>query len=306
MIGFIFGFALFQLLAIPMTFIECKFTTLTYTWIAIEIIFAFISIKMNDNSFIQVLKNDFSNLVKFPKILTISLVVLIFIQGNAGFKYMHEDYDDSNFLAKAKVSIDTNSLFKYNDIGEENESLPSRQVLSPFPVYTATLSVAIGIHPLILARTVYPIIFVFMAYMIYGMIGNILFNGDNEKNIVFLIILSLLYIWGGYSKYTNFVFLLYRIWQGKAVLANIIIPFIWLIFLKYINSEASTFSWILLIIVVLSADLTSSMALSLGTLSILILSLVWAIKDKKISYLFKTAICIIPNIIYGVIYLFIR
>lgn len=305
-LGYFFGFTLFEILAIPMIFARFQYTPLCYSWMAIEIVVAIISLKANWYDLGEIIVDDLDKFLKLPKLLTIIAMILIFLQVFVEVRYMHEDYDDSNFLGKATIAIDTNSLYRYDDIGYEYVNLPSRHVFSPFPIYTATLSTLIGIHPLILARTIFPGIFIFMAYMIYAMIAKELFKGDNKKTLIFLIILSVLYIFGAYSIYTNFVFLLYRIWQGKAILANIAIPFIWLIFLKFINKNTKIFGFFILLLTLWGADLLSSMALSLATLSAIILAMIWGVKDKKISYIFKTLICFVPSIIYGIMYLNIR
>lgn len=302
-IGYFFSFTLFEILAIPMIFAKFQYTPLCYSWMAIEIVVAIISLKANWYDLGEIIIDELDKFLKLPRLLTIIVMILIFLQSFVEMRYMHEDYDDSNFLGKAAIAIDTNSLYRYDDIGYEYARLPSRHVFSPFPIYTATLSTLIGIHPLILARTVFPGIFIFMAYMIYAMIAKELFKGDNRKTLIFLIILSFLYIFGAYSIYTNFVFLLYRIWQGKAILANIVLPFIWLIFLKFIKKDTKIFGFFMILLTLWGADLLSSMALSLATLSTCILVVIWAIKDKKISYIFKTLICFIPSIIYGIIFL---
>ena len=108
---------------------------------------------------------------------------------------MHEDYDDSSFIAKATIAKDTNTLYKYSDVGEEYKTPPTRQFFSPYPFYTATLSVVFDIHPAILARSIFPVVFIPLAYMVYIMIGNVLFKGDKKKTFTFLIILSVIYMY---------------------------------------------------------------------------------------------------------------
>ena len=39
---------------------------------------------------------------------------------------MHIDFDDSNFVAKASIAIDTNSLFVYDDAGNEYKEFLGR------------------------------------------------------------------------------------------------------------------------------------------------------------------------------------
>ena len=64
-----------------------------------------------------------------------------------------------------------------------------------------------------------------------------LFKNDHKKAMIFLNILAVIYMFGDYSRYTNFVRLLYRTWQGKSLVANITIPFIWYVFIEYIGKE---------------------------------------------------------------------
>lgn len=305
-LGYMFSFMIFEILAIPMTFLKCRFTTLAYMWIFFMIMLTLIFALLIKRNIKEIIKYNLGKLKKLPILFTILVLLLVEVQAFVGFEYMHEDYDDSNFLAKATIARDTNTLYKYDDIGREYESVPTRQVFSPFPFYTATISLVMDIHPAIIAHTVFPIIFIPLAYIVYAMIGDVLFKENKRQTLIFLIILSLIYIWGAYSVHTNFVFLLYRVWQGKAILANIVIPFIWLLFIKYINKDEKIFYWFVLLVTLWGADLVSSMALSLGTITASLLAIIFGIKDKKPSYLFKTAICFIPSIVYGIMYLTLK
>ena len=305
-LGYMIGFALFEILAVPMIFTHQKYTTLLYAWMLIEIFIAVLSLYSNWFNMGFILKADLLKLRNTPKILMIVFLLLIFLQCYYPFRYMHEDYDDYTFISEALTVKESNLMFKTTDTGKEAQQFTTRRVFSPFSTYNACISSLVDVHPAMLERTIYPILFIFMAYMVYLMIGNCLFKEDKEKTLMFLIILSLLYIFGNYSVYTNFSFLLLRIWQGKAILANIMIPFIWLIFLKYIDENTKIFYWVLLFIIMLASNLVSSMSLCLSTLTTAVMTIVWAFKDKKPSYIVKVLPCFIPSVIYGVIYLQIR
>ena len=218
---------------------------------------------------------------------------------------MHEDEDDSNFVAKAVIALDTDTLFKYSDEGYELSKIPWRTGLSPFPWFTANIATLVKSHPTIVAHTIFPVIFVVIAYSIYFIIGKYLFDYNYEKTFTFLIIINILYILGNYTRYSIFVRLLTRIWQGKSILANITIPIIFYIFLKGIGTENNNYYWFMLFLVLWGSILLSSMALSLPIIVSGILTFLFIIKDKKISYLFKYVFSILPCISYGIIYLFI-
>ena len=302
-LGLFVELLLFEILSIPMTFLKCTFTLLKNSWAVGIIILTAISIGINIKTFKEIAVQNYEEFKKLPKILTVIFLVLLLIQCYVPFKYMHEDYDDSNFVAKATIAIDTNSLFVYDDAGNEYKEFPTRTVLSQFPHYTAVIGELSGTHPTIVAHTIFPVIFVVIAYAFYYVLGMTLFKKDQTKTLVFLNILAVIFIYGDYSRYTNFVRLLYRVWQGKSILANVTLPFIWYVFMEYIGKENSIFGWIILFIALGGSIALSSMALVLPVITTLILMVIYAIKDKKIIYIVSILICCIPCVIVGVVYL---
>lgn len=303
-IGYIYSFVVYEFLAIPMIFIKANFTTLTGVWQVAMLISTIIAAFISSKNFFKIIKNNKKRFIDAPKKILLLAIILVAIQAFIGFVYMHEDYDDSNFVAKATIAFDTNTLYKFDDKGVEYETLPSRHVLSPFPIFTATTAKILGTHPAIVAHTIFPPVFIILAYIIYFLIGDALFKDDKKMKYVFLILLSVLYIFGAYSEWSNFVFLLYRVWQGKALIANVFIPFIWLLFLKYIHND--DFYWIILFITLWAADLTSSMGLFIPTLTASALCLLYSITQKNKKYILNTLICFLPSLVYGIIFLIIK
>ncbi len=305
-IGYIFGFTIFQFLAIPMIFMHLKFTTLAYSWAIIMIILTIVSIIIVRKKIKEIFIENLNTLKEQPRVLIAIVVVIVLFQAFMAFKYMHEDHDDSNFVAKATIALDTNTLYEYGDTGKELEEIPARNGLSPYPIYTATISKLIGIHPAVVAHTIFPPVFIILAYLLYYLIGKALFKDDNKKAMTFLLILAILFMFGNYSRYTMFGRLLYRIWQGKSMIATIILPFILYLFLEYIGKKEDKFYWFILFITLWGSMLLSSMALYLPVLTSAILSLIFAIKDKKPRYILNLILCCIPSVIYGIIYLFLK
>lgn len=303
-IGYIYSLTMYELLAIPMIFIGTDFITLTGMWQLVMIVSTILTFIISLRSCFNTIKNNIKRFKNAPKNLMLAFIILIAIQAYIGFTFMHEDYDDSNFVAKATIALDTNTLYKYDDKGVEYEALPSRQVLSPFPIYTASTAKILGIHPAIVAHTVFPPVFITLAYIIYFLIADALFKDDKKMKYIFVIILSVIYIFGAYSEWSNFVFLLYRAWQGKALIANIFIPFIWLLFLKYLHND--DFYWFVLFITLWGADLTSSMGLFIPSLIAGALGALYSLTQKDKTYIVRTIICFLPSFVYGLIYLLIK
>ncbi len=305
-LGHMIEFGLFEFLSVPISLITDSFMPLLISWALICAVLDVVSILINKNRFIEIIKVNIEEFKKLPIILTIIAVLLVGIQTYVPFRYMHLDDDDSNFVAKAVVTYQTKTLYKYNDMGEINKTKDLRHELATFPIYTAALSVLLYTHPTILAHTIMPCIFIPMAYLIYTLIANNLFNGDKKKVAMFIIFLSLIFIWGFYSLDTNFCFLLYRIWQGKAILANIIIPLLWLLYMDYSNEGRKNIYWFAIILTVAGANLLSSMSIVLPPLTLLALTIAYFIKDRKLSDFPKSAVSILPSAICGLIYLILK
>lgn len=303
-IGYIFSFMIYELVSIPMIFLKQSFTSLTNVWIILMLIFILLALIITLKNIKNIVKENIEKYKKTPKKFFVVFIILVLIQAFIGFYYMHEDYDDSNFVAKATIAYDTDTLYKYDDKGAEYEKLPSRQVLSPFPIYTASIAKIFGLHPAIIAHTVFPPAFIILAYLLYYLIADALFKNDEKGKYIFLIFLNVIYIFGAYSVWSNFVFLLYRPWQGKALIANIFLPLIWLLFMRYLHED--NFYWFILFISLWGADLVSSMGLFIPTIAAFLLAIIYTISQKNKKYILKTLVCFIPSIIYGLIYLKIR
>ena len=293
----------FSCLAIPMTFLRCSFTLLKNSWAVIMLILSAVSIFFNRKNIKEIVKQNLDEVKSLPKVLTVIFLILLAVQCYFPFKYMHEDYDDSNFVAKAVIAVDTDTLFKYDDAGYEYTEFPTRTVLSQFPHYTGAISVLSDIHPTVLAHTIFPVVFIVIAYSFFYVFGKSLFKNDIKKAMIFLNLLAVIYMFGDYSRYTNFVRLLYRTWQGKSLVANLTIPFIWYVFIEYIGKENSKFGWTILGLCLIGSITFSSMAFILPPMMVAILLLLYAIKDKKKGYIITLGVLFILAIIAVSIYL---
>lgn len=311
LVGYIIEFAILQIIAVPMIFLKMQYKTLVYSWISIISILTIISVIINFKN----IKTSITNFIKnfrikeiFNKsnILVFIAIILIAVQIIFSIVFTHNDADDAFYIGTAVTSIYENNMYR---VGPENGyyygQIPYRYVLSPFPMYIAIISSIVGVSPVIIAHSVLQPLFIFLTYAIYVLIADILFKKDKNDISLFLIFLSIIFIFGNISTRANFTLMFFRIWQGKAILANIILPSLWLVFL-YCIKENIFINWFIMFLVVLSACLVSEMGLILAPLSLMLLSFVFAIKDKKVSYMLKSIVCIIPSIIYLVVYMIIK
>jgi len=309
-IGLLVEFVVYQSFSIPFTFAKYSFTLLTKCWMWTVIGILAISIAVNFYEFEiwSIIKKNFKALLKFPIILSLIVIMMIGYQCYHGFKYMFVDEDDSNFVGKANLAKTTDTLLIYDDTGKpyEEGEYPVRQIFSQFPHFTATISCLANIHPTILAHTIFPVIFIYVGYNVYYLLGKSIFKDDKEKVMTFMFIAALVILYGGYSRYSPAYRFLGRLWQGKNILVNIIMPFIMYLYLEHIGKERQLFYWFVLLLTLWGDIVLSSMAFTLPIIVSGILTLLYMIKDRKISYAFLYLICIAPAVGYGLKYLSIK
>lgn len=303
-LGYLFELALCQILTIPFIYAKAKFTTLEFVFWGILTIISIASLIINRKRFKDIFKELFNNLKKAPKVLLIITVILIALQLYALIVYSHGDDDDAFYVATATTSVQTNTIFKYaaQDGEDYGDNLPLRYVLGPFPVYVALLSNIVQVHPAIFAHCAMPILFIPIVYMVYYLLGEFLFNENKKHSMLFVILLCILNVWGNYSSRTNFSFLLFRIWQGKAILANLILPSIWLMFLMAEKNEFKLWNCLCMLITVLAGTLTTTMGIAFPPIIIACLAFLYLLKTKNLKNAFKICLTAIPCAIYGLLY----
>ena len=320
-IGYVLEFAICQIVTVPYIYMEKTLTELINVLSKITIIICGLSIVINLTKIKDIFITIFRYIKETPKLLAILTIILIGLQVYSYVGYMHIDDDDSFYVGTATVSVQTDTLFKYSAAtGEEDvENQLSRYRLGPFPIYLAVISKIIDIHPAIVAHTILPIVFVPLVYMIYGLIGKELFKKDKKQIYYFLMTISIINIWGNYSVRTTFSFFLIRVWQGKALLASMILPLIILLFIKAEENNYKFNYCLLLFITILAGNLTTTMGIALPPMELMLLAIVYEIakinlkksKEEKtgigraIINLTKCLICCTPSIIYGIAYLII-
>jgi hypothetical protein len=232
--------------------------------------------------------------------IAVQIVVMVF--------YAHMDADDSFYVGTASTDVYTDTIFSVNPYtGEAYSSLPSRYVLSPFPVLLAVVSrLCGGLHPAIVAHVVYPVVFMGLAYMVLYQLGRKWFPKERDSRGIFLLLCALLIWFSGYSIYNSGNFQLVRIWQGKAVLASVLLPLLFYLCISIIMEKRPSYSWLLLGMANTGCCLLSSMGIILAPLVTGIFLLLGLFRFRSLKRTIKGCLCCLPSLILGIIYLLIR
>jgi hypothetical protein len=306
-LSYIFGwmkmFAWFQVLAIPFIFLRFRLTTLVIVWAVGVILLLIYYLTRNYKGYIKILKEKLK--IPRPRYLEVLAVLLIVFQLVAVTYLTHEDADDAFFIGQAVTDFHTDTMLIYvGDTGSEWGNFPPRYVFSPFPTFLAAMSRLIMIHPLTLARVFFQIIFIVMSYMVYYLLAHKVFGEDRNKVALTMCFISLLNMWGNISVFTSSSFLLFRLHQGKALLANLILPF--LIYLVVSYYKEKKFNQKELLLVTISSTLVSGMGVFLAPLLLGLYALVRFVRERKVLIIGQTILCSMPNIAIGIAFLILR
>lgn len=234
-------------------------------------------------------------------------VALITFQVVIAVLLAHHDADDALYVAAATTAVDTDSIFRVNAYtGLPYVRLPRRYILSPFPIFLAiTSQLCGGLHPAIMAHTVFPAVFIPAAYLVQDQIGKNWFSDNKTGRGVYLFTAAVLIWFSAYSAYNAGNFQMVRIWQGKAILASVLLPFLFYLSWTIVMKKQAEHSWLLYAMANLSACLLSSMGIILAPLMMGIFIFMGIFTVRSVKNTLLGLLCCLPSILLGASYIFI-
>lgn len=312
--GFLSELAVFQLIAVPVMVKEVYgmnlLVYLTTAVFAVLAVTGFIWTLLRERDLRKQDRQKQHVAVQNPERLLFWLLFLASVgyQMYMAFAYASFDGDDAYYVVQSVLADQTGVLNRIRPYTGLSTDLDIRHALATLPLWIAYVARMTGIHATIVAHTLLPLIFIPLTYYVFVQIGRKLFSDGSVKLPIFLTLVSIMQIWGNISIYTNETFFLTRTWQGKSVLANLILLVeLWLM-LELCAREKSgkrqeeTGSqlpyWLLLAVNHIAAAMMTSMGAFLTALLFGITALVAAIRYRSWSFLWKMALCCIPNVIY--------
>ena len=166
------------------------------------------------------------DLEKKEKIAWIVFGGLLALQLVCAVVLTYADGDDAFYIPISAATESSGNMYRTIPYTGEATTLDVRHALAPFPVWIAFLSRVSGIHATILAQSILGGVLLVICYLIYDRIAHVLFADNKEGIPVFMLLVSVMILFGNYSFYSAETFLITRASQGKAVLGNLIVPFV--------------------------------------------------------------------------------
>ena len=244
--------------------------------------------------FCNVAKQNFEGKITVINSSSVSAVML------SQVFYAYEEGDDAFYIAISTITQDADTMYRKLPYTGGFTGLDVRHSLAPFPIWIAYLARMSGMPAVSVAQIILPLSLIGMAYAIYYLIAARLFKGQENRIPIFMIFVELLVLFGGYSVYTVENFLLVRASQGKAVIANIILPVLFYLLMLIMdklqeNEKVSVKIWFLMTFTCMAGCLCTTLGTILTCMLVGCGGLVGAVCYRKPKILVPMAMsCIIP------------
>lgn len=303
-LGYFIELAIFHLLAVPFAFFYWSFTALSIVFSCMLTVLAGFSVR-----FVMKLKPFRLSLPRFTGWELVYLVFFCALLAYQLYNVVIRDttgwsYDDAIYVPYGAdaarydriLSIDPNK-------GIAIAAINAKRALQSSLFFPGFLTLITGIPATTINRTVLEAFDVFLAYVTFAYMASLLFK-SKENGLVFLILMSVLHIFGFYSQYSITFRILGPNYQGKAVLAVSLFPLLFAFMIQKLKEEYDWRAGCILMLLSLSATALTMFGTATFILNLsLVIVLSLFRKKRKWKHLWYLLWgCTMPAI-YGGIYL---
>ena len=303
--GYAYMFALAEVLCLLMMCLKTSLSLLAIVFgaaMAVTAITGTVKLIVSLKNRSQRIKHEAKDYLFLIAAVVVVALISVYVSLNT-----HYDADDAFYVAMAVTERYTDSIYRVNPYtGLEYRVIPIRYVLSQYPTLLAVFSVLCGgINPAVLAHMGYPLILIPLAFIVGYAVSGYLFPDEPRAQGLFVLLCAALVWFSGYSIYSDGMFLLGRLWQGKGTVAGIWLPMLLYLGIKTLTEKDSEIPAYVLFFAVIGICMLSTMGFILGPLTVGCLTLYGIFSKKSARVLLTGLLCITPAIALAAAYLII-
>ena len=311
-VGILFLWASFQLISVPFILKEADYgvlkTVTVLIWILAALYGAF-RMAGDRKTLKEELVNGLQELKSKDVIFLMTLILAlgaVLFQVFMAYRLAYADGDDSYYVVMGSIAESNGLMYTVDPYtGQGFGGLELRHCFAPFPIWLAVMSSLIRAHVGVAAHSMLPLILIPVTYLIVWKIFRILIPEKAPLGVLFFAVLQ---IFGNTSIYRNSTFLLTRTRQGKEALAEVVIPFFFLLFLQIMKElkeqdKMPRFPYFPMILTVVAACLCSTMGAFLVCILAGCLGLLTGILYKRYKLILWTFLCCLPAVFYVLLYI---
>lgn len=236
------------------------------------------------------------------------------------YRLAYADGDDAYYIPISTAANLGGGMYAIDSYTGAPIELDMRHGLAPFPIWVSFIAAKCGVNAAVAAHSLMPLVLIPLTYVLYLEIGRLLCkdilsggkkDGQMDRKTLlpwFMILVSLLQIFGNYSIYPASTFLLTRTRQGKAALGNVILPFLFLLLYQMAEEvkkqgKASMQNVLWVMAAMTAGCLCSTMAGFLCGMLVMLTALLLFILYRKPHILWQGMLGCVPGVIYAYLYL---
>lgn len=293
-----------QLLSVPMTLLRVSFSALTLSYSAILAVLCAIVFIFHRDYLKKIAahgKGIFINLErKWIFVAAVIMIPVLILSFTTPYIYG----DDRTYITMVNDILESNALYQTDfATGESAPWVLSKYALSSYWTWIAYLAKISGLHPLILCKTVLMFFFVPMSYWAQGLAASYLFHNNERRIYLFMAFVGLIGLFGEFSMYSVSYRIYTWVWQSKAFLAIIVLPFLFyycsLIFEK--NMKFAEVLILFMLVIATSSTTLTGTGLAVGM--IMVLALIYAVKKRSFSLLVGAGFACTPALAFVLMHL---
>lgn len=246
------------------------------------------------------------NWLEWCLIASITFVIGIQLVRGITYDITYMSYDDVAYTPIATDALEVGTIGRINPYTGEATTLYLQRAIQTSLVFPAYLSKISEVSVSTIEHTVQYIQFVLLAYIIYNYLAGELFE-KRENRLLFILLVAVFYFFGYHSHYSLTFRLLGPNYQGKAVLAVSLTPFILTLLIRELKQPYNNKVGILLLLLSLSG--VSLTLWSCGTIIVIIsLPIIISLfrKGRNWRHLLYIAWGCIAPIVFSIPYLLSR
>lgn len=304
MLGLMLLVAISEVIGVPLTLMKASFSTYVLIYSGVLILLMLLAVLTARQRMAQILKKTIQSVKNADRrwrwiLLGVFLPILL-----VEFRTTYVYGDDKVYLAMVNDIVTSNRLYLTNiETGGTDGWVIAKYALSSYWLWIAYLVKISKVHVLILCKTILPFVFVPLGYALQGLLASYLFKGEQRKIWIFMFLVLIFTFFGGFSTYPVTYRFYTWVWQSKAFLAIIAVPFMFL-YCSYIYEKGPAFrDYVFLAIMNIAMSSTTLTGTGLAVAMSCVLSMLYAVLYKRLRIVFYTILTCIPSFFIMVFYL---
>jgi hypothetical protein len=271
-----------QVVLVPCIALRGSFSLALVLWLAAVILLFAVALFQWFGKRKFVPGDNFFGMVRAHWVVLLALAAVL-VQCLMAAALQHSDADDSRFVAEAVIAVEQDSMYVISPIsGEPMFKVDylgdvKKDLTSPWVMFFAFLSRLCTVPPAVLSHSILPFYLVLFCYVVYALIGRLIFEGNPEKTALFLLFLSAFFAFDYSSTHTVGTVMLFRIWQGKAFAAAGIVPLLFYLFFCYVRQQKEVGCARKTLLLFVVSSFASSLVSGIGILLSLLLTAVFGL-----------------------------